>query len=110
RLRTIAFVELDRDFLFGGRAGLFVGDGHDRGQRRDFRVVAAFGLRRSRALLRLQRVLILRLAADAITVGDDLGGLDHRHVDLRQVLYQPRIGGAGATSRVASHPLALLNT
>ena len=59
-------------------------------ERHDLGVEAALGLRLGGALLRLQRVLVLRLAADAVLLGHDLGGLDHRHVELRHVLAQPR--------------------
>ncbi len=37
-------------------------------------------LRGGGALLRLQRIFVLRLARDAVAFGDDLGGLDHRHI------------------------------
>jgi hypothetical protein len=103
RLRPIAFVELERDFLLRGRARFLVGERHDRSERRHLGVVAPFGLRLRGALLRLQRILILRLAAHAVALGDDLRGLDHGHVDLRQVLHQPRIGGAEAIHLVVLH-------
>ena len=43
------------------------------------------------ALLRLERVFVLRLAADVVARGDDLGGLQHRHVGLRQVFDEPGV-------------------
>ena len=44
------------------------------------------GLRRRGALLRAQRVFVLRLARHLVALGDDLGGLDHRHVEVGPVL------------------------
>src|SRR5204863_8309217 len=40
------------------------------------------------------RVLVLLLARDVVALGDDLGRLDHRHVDLRLVLLQPLLAQA----------------
>jgi hypothetical protein len=64
-----------------------------RGHRRDLAVETAFGLRLGGALLGAQRVFVLRLAGDAVALGDDLGGFDHRSGQFRHVLLQPRIGG-----------------
>ena len=41
------------------------------------------------ALLAHQRVLVLLLAADAVALGDDVGRLDHRHVERALVLHDP---------------------
>src|ERR687890_475320 len=48
-------------------------------------------VRRRGALLGAERVLVLRLARDAIAVGHDLGRLQHRHVELRHALLEPRV-------------------
>src|SRR5205823_8544332 len=45
-----------------------------------------------RALLAQERVAVLRLPADLVALGDDLGGIAHHHVDARQMLLHPRIG------------------
>ena len=50
--------------------------GHDLGRQ------AALGLGGGGALLRLQRIFVLRFAADAVALGDRLGGAEHRHVDV----------------------------
>src|SRR3546814_2745863 len=48
--------------------------------RDDFICELARGLRGGGALLRLERIFILRFAADVVALGDDLGGADHRHI------------------------------
>ncbi len=91
-LRAVALVLGDGDFVVGDFAGFLVlhlvrgGDGHD------FVVEVAGFLRRGGALLALQRVFVLRLAADAIALGDGFGGLQHRHVDRAVHRDQFRIG------------------
>src|SRR5579885_1894025 len=77
-----------------GLAGLAVVDPHCRGERRDLAVKPAGGLGRCGALLRGERVLVLRLAGHLIALGDDLGGFDHRHIEVGPVLDQPRVLGA----------------
>ena len=55
------------------------------------------------ALLGLQRVLVLGLAADAVALGDDVGGLDHRHVDGRVHLAQLGVHVRRATEAGVGH-------
>src|SRR5829696_821037 len=43
------------------------------------------------AQLALQRILVLRLARDAVALRHDLGGVDHRQVDLGLVLLEPLV-------------------
>ena len=62
-----------------------------RRQRHDLVVEAAGLLGRGGAQLALQRVLVLRLAADLVALRHDLGGVDHRHVDLGLVLVEPLV-------------------
>src|SRR3546814_14645308 len=38
------------------------------------------GLCRGGALLRLERIFVLIFAGDVVTLGDDLGGADNRHI------------------------------
>ena len=52
----------------------------------DLVVVEPAVLRGGGALLALERVLVLVLAADLVAVGDDVGGLDHRHPQARILL------------------------
>src|SRR5579859_7275331 len=94
RLRAVALVGADGDFLIRRLAGLLVDQHlHDRGHGRDLPVEAAFRLGLGGALLRLEGVFVLRLAADAVALGDDLGGLDHRGAEFGHVILQPRIDG-----------------
>jgi hypothetical protein len=87
-------VMLQRDLFVRDLLGLLVDDGHTHGNRRDLGVEAAGLARRRDALLRLQAVCVLALARDVVAFGDDLGGVDHRQVDLRLdrhqlVVHQP---------------------
>ena len=43
------------------------------------------------APLRFQRILVLVFAADLVALGDDVGGVDHRHVDVGIHFGQARI-------------------
>ena len=110
RLRTVALVLGQGDFLLGELTGFLVLHHHDRGQRREFGVEHAGGLGRGGALLRLQGVFVLGFAADAVAVGHDLGGLDHRGVDFRHVLVEPLIAGAIAVHLVVLHQADRLQT
>ena len=80
-LWPVALVLGYRDLLPAGFPGGLVGDQHLGGQRHDFIVEPASLLRRRGALLGAQRVFVLRLARDVVAVGDEFGGLDHRHVE-----------------------------
>jgi hypothetical protein len=57
-------------------------DAHVGGYGHDFGRKAPLSLGSGGALLRLQRIFVLRLPADAIALGDRFGGLQHRHVDV----------------------------
>ena len=81
------------DLLEGDLFGLLVHDALGRRQRNDLVVEAAGFLSGRRALLALQRVLVLRVAADVVALGHDLGGVDHRHVDVLVLCNQPRVRG-----------------
>ena len=88
---AVALVALQRDGALGDLLGLLVLDRHDRGHRHDLGVEPAGLLAGGRALLAHQRVLVLLLAADAVALGDDVGGLDHRHVERALVLDDPLV-------------------
>ncbi len=75
-----ALVMRQRDRFLAGLVPFLVEQRLADGDRDDLFSEPARGLRRARALLADRRELVLRLAADAITVGDDLGSLDHRHI------------------------------
>src|SRR5581483_7366988 len=45
------------------------------------------------AALRFQRILVLVFAADLVALGDDVGGVDHRHVDVGRVFEEIGIQG-----------------
>ena len=68
---------LQRDF-----AGFLVRDAHLGRDRDDLGIEATCGLRGGGARCDLQRIFVLRLAADAVALGDHLGGVEHRHVDV----------------------------
>ena len=76
-------------------------DQHDRRQRHDLVVEPPGLLRRRGALLRAQRVFVLRLARNVVAVGDDLGGFDHRHVERGDALHQLRVLARGGGSPAA---------
>ncbi len=82
RIGAVAFILGDGHFLLRDFAGFLVGHVHCRGDRNDFSVEIAGGLRGGGALLRLKRIFIHRVAADAIALGDDFCGLQHRHIDI----------------------------
>ena len=88
---AIALVALERDGALGDLLGLLVLDLHDRGHGYDLGIEPSGLLARRRALLAHQRVLVLALAADAVALGDDVGGLDHRHVECALVLGDPLV-------------------
>ena len=51
-------------------------------------------------LLRLQRVLVLVIAAELVALGDDVGGLDHRHPECRVHRGQAIVTATAATTLV----------
>ena len=55
------------------------------------------------ALLAGERVLVLHLAGDVVALGHDLRGLDHRHVDFRLVLVEPRLVDAEVVEVLVLH-------
>src|ERR1019366_2927852 len=75
--------------------GLFLGLAIDLlhlGVHRDDLVLELAGLlSRSHAALGFERELVLGLAADLVALGDDVGGVDHRHVDVGIHLPQARV-------------------
>src|SRR5271165_612909 len=91
RVGPVSLVLFQGHFLVRDGAGRLVGDFHDRRQRNDLGLESPGGLRRCGALLRLQREFVLRLARDLVALGDDFGGLDHRHVRVVAVRDEPRI-------------------
>ena len=68
-------------------------------------------LRRRGAALAFQRERVLGLARDAVALRHDVGGLDHRHVDRRQVSHAASVPGEsfctfGCTRLIDSRPPA----
>src|SRR5690606_13525240 len=80
---AVALVLRQGDLFGRGLAGGLVDDLHGGGHRRDLGVEPPLGLGPGGALLGLQGVFVLGLAADPVALGDDLGRLQHRHVDVR---------------------------
>ena len=82
RVGAIAFVLGQRHLLGGDFLGFLVDDVHRRGDRDDLVVELAGGLGGGGALLRLEAVGVADVARDVVALGHDLGGLEHRHVDV----------------------------
>src|SRR5271168_3835707 len=103
RVGAIAFVLPELDFLVADCGGRLVHDFHDARERYDFRIEASRRLRGGCALLRLQRIGVLRLARDAVALRDDFGGLQHRHVERVAMRHEPWVGRAEAVHMVVLH-------
>src|SRR5207253_1828248 len=73
-----AVVAIEGDLLLVTRLGHLVGDAHRGCERNDLLGELAGGRRGGDARLTLQDVRILRLAADAVLLRDEVGGLVHR--------------------------------
>ena len=80
--------------FFDGLAGVLVGDQHRGFHRHDLVVELAGLLARRGAQLALQRILVLRLAADLVARRHGVGGRDHGVIDARHVLLHPGIDQA----------------
>ena len=91
---AVAFVLGQRDVLFATTPVSLSSTYFQRRQRDDLGVEAARRLRGGGALLALQRVLVLRFARDLVLLGDVVGGLEHRHVEVGLVPQQPLLGEA----------------
>ena len=87
----IAFVALQRDGALGDLLGLLVLDLHQRCQRYDLRIEPPGLLGGRRALLALERILVLLGAADAVPPRDNIRGFDHRHIERTLVLDDPLV-------------------
>src|SRR6266536_5139911 len=90
-LWPVALVGRERDLALRGLPAGLVGDGHDARQRHDLGVEPPVALPLRCALLRLERILVLRLTADVVAFRDDFGGLEHGHVDRGNPLPPHRI-------------------
>jgi hypothetical protein len=73
--------------------GFTVGHDLDAWQFNDFIIEAAGFLGCCSATLGFQCVVILLIPSDVVALGDNFGGLQHRHVDVWLVFDQPRISG-----------------
>ena len=91
---AVAGVVVNRHFLVRDFLGFLVGDRHGGGYGNDFVLEAAGRLRLGGFALALDREAVLRLAADSIAAGHDVGGLDHRHVQRRFVRVDPGVDAA----------------
>src|ERR1700716_1719600 len=90
-VRPVALVAVDDIVDDALRLGRLVDHLHFGLHRDDF-VLELVGLLRGRhATLRFQRVLVLVFAAELVALGDNIGGVDHRHEDIRRSLKQVRI-------------------
>jgi hypothetical protein len=82
---------VDRDLLDGDLSRLAIADGLLDGAGDDLFGQPALLLGGGRPLLTLQGELVLHVARDTVPLRDDLGGLDHRHVDRRLSLQHDRV-------------------
>ena len=89
---TVAFVARKSHSLLARLSALAVLDQLGRREWHDLLIKASGTLRRGRALLADQRVLVLDVAADSIAPRDDIGGLDHRHPHFGLVTHEPLLG------------------
>ena len=90
--RTVALVAIQSHFLLADFTGFLVLDQHLHGVRHDLVGELAAFLAGRNALLADQRVLVLRLTTDVVACSNDVGSLDHRHVQLGLVLLDPLVG------------------
>ena len=100
---AVALVLGEGDLLLRHLPGGLVLHRHGAGHRHDLGLEPPGGLGGGGALLRLQGVFVLRVAADAVAVGDDLRRLQHGHVELRDMLLEPGVAGAEAVHLVVLH-------
>src|SRR4051794_24711134 len=98
-----ALVLRQRDVLERDCTGGLVGHRHPGGDRRELILELSALLRRGGAALALQRIFVLLFARDAVALGDDLGGVDHGHVDLALDLEQRRVLRVEAVHLVVLH-------
>src|SRR6185437_13125208 len=85
RVGTVALIARDDVVDDALRLRRLVDDLHP-GLHRDDLVLELVGLLcGGHAALRLQRILVLIVAAELVALGDDVGGIDHRHVDVGRV-------------------------
>ena len=90
-LGPVALVAVDRVVDDALGLGRLVDHLHFGLHRDDF-VLELVGLLRGRhAALQFQRVFILVFAAELVALGDDIGGVDHRHEDVGRSLEQVRV-------------------
>ena len=89
---AVALVLDQVDFLLADFAGFLVLDQHLDGVRHDLVVELAAFLTGCGALLADQGILVLGLAGDVVAGGDDVGCLDHRHVQVGLVVLDPLVG------------------
>jgi hypothetical protein len=82
RIRSIAFVRCQAYVGSAAFAGILVDDDLRRWQRHDFRLETSTLLRGGGTALALAGELVLRVAANLVTLCHEVRGLDHRPVDL----------------------------
>src|SRR6267142_1080339 len=90
RVRSRPLIRRQGNVLVGHNAGRLVCDCHRGLDRCQFVVEAAALLSRRGATLALQTVLVLTLAGDVVSLGDDLGRVQHRNVSI--ALYGQQLG------------------
>ena len=92
RIGAVTIVAICGDFLIGNFLGFLVHHRHCRCAGNDLVIKLAGFLCCGGALLRLERILILILAANVITLGDHFCSTDHRHVDMGMHFQQFAVG------------------
>jgi hypothetical protein len=100
---TRALISRQRHLLVGYRAGRLVRDRHGGLDRREFVVESAALARGCRPTLALEAVFVLAFSRDVVPLGDDFGGIKHRHVGIALDHEQLRIDGVKGVHLVVLH-------
>ncbi len=101
--RTRTLILRQRNFLEGNGAGRLVGHAHGGLDGSDLIVELAALLRGRGTALAFQRVFVLLLARDAITLRHHFRGVQHRHVDVGLDLHQFRIDSVELVDVIVLH-------
>src|SRR5699024_12409428 len=105
----VALILGQGDVLAVAFPGFTVGHDLDAWQLNDFIIEAAGFLGCCSAPLGFQCEIVLLIASDVVAFGNDLGGLQHRHVDIWLVFDQPRVSGPVSVLVLILHQRNRLN-
>ena len=103
RIGPRAFILGQGHPLIGDLLGIVIDDGHPCRERHDLVVEATALQRGADAALAFEAVLVLLVAPDLVAFGDNLGGLQHRHVYLGLHRHQLVVDGVEAVHVLVLH-------